>query len=279
VNIAAVIGSPIEQSLSPAIHNAAFRTHGDDWIYVAFEVAAGNAVQAIQAMRILGIAGLSVTMPHKSDVCDAVDALDDSARVAHSVNTVVRQPDGSLLGVNTDGEGCCNALESAGAVLASAKVVVIGAGGTARAIIAAMSLRGIAEIVVINRSKSGANDAVKISALARIGVDSDIANANILINCTPVGMGSASEPTMPCDATFLRHGQFVLDVVYDPLATPLLRAARKVGATIVDGLDMLVHQGALQQQHWLGRLPSVEIMRTAALEELNARSTRHAPIA
>lgn len=279
MNVAAVIGSPIEQSLSPAIHNAAFRIHGDDWIYVAFEVAPGNATEAIQAMRILGISGLSVTMPHKKEVCDAVDELDESARMSHSVNTVVRQPDGSLLGVNTDGEGCCNALESAGAVLASAKIAIIGAGGTARAIIAAMSLRGIAEIVVINRTESRAHDALKISNLARIGIESDIASANILINCTPLGMRSANESTMPCSSTVLRHGQFILDAVYDPLLTPLLREARKVGATIVDGLDMLVHQGALQQQHWLGRLPSVEIMRTAALEELSARSMRDAPIA
>lgn len=279
MNVAAVIGSPIEQSLSPAIHNTAFRVHGDDWIYVAFEVAPGNAAEAIRAMRTLGITGLSVTMPLKSEICDAVDELDETARMARSVNTVVRQPDGSLLGVNTDGEGCCNALESAGAVLASAKVAIIGAGGTARAIIAAMSLRGIAEIIVINRTESHAHEALKISPLARSGNESDIANANILINCTPIGMHSVSELTIPCSSTFLRHGQFVLDAVYNPLLTPLLREARKVGATIVDGLDMLVHQGALQQQHWLGRLPSVEIMRTAALEELSARSTQHAPIA
>lgn len=279
MNVAAVIGSPIEQSLSPAIHNAAFRAHGDDWVYVAFHVAAGDAVKALHAMRVLGIAGLSVTMPHKDDVCDAVDDLDESARLAHSVNTVVRRHDGSLLGVNTDGEGCCNALESSGAVLTSAKVVIIGAGGTARAIIAAMSLRGVADIAVVNRTNSRAQAAVDITPLARIGVESDIAHANILINTTPVGMGSSGVLDMPCDAAFLGHGQFVLDAVYHPLVTPLLRAARKVGANTVDGLDMLVHQGALQQQHWLGRLPSVEIMRTAALDELDARSSSHAPIA
>lgn len=279
MNVAAVIGSPIEQSLSPTIHNAAFRAHGDDWVYVAFHVAAGDAAQAIHAMRVLGIAGLSVTMPHKDDACDAVDELDESARLAHSVNTIVRQPDGSLLGVNTDGEGCCNALESSGAVLASAKVVIIGAGGTARAIIAAMSLRGVAEISVVNRTNSRAQDAARITPLARVGTESDIARANILINTTPVGMGSSSGSDMPCDAAFLGHGQFVLDAVYHPLITPLLRSARKVGAATVDGLDMLVHQGALQQQHWLGRLPSVEIMRTAALDELDARSVPHAPIA
>lgn len=279
MKVAAVIGSPIEQSLSPTIHNAVFRIHGDDWTYVAFDVAAGNAAAALSAVRVLGIAGLSVTMPLKEEVCDLVDELDDAARSAHSVNTVVRQQDGSLLGVNTDGEGCCNALESAGAVLASAKVAIIGAGGTAKAVIAAMTSRGVAEIVVINRTASSASDAIKISPVARIGVESDIADANILINATPVGMGATDDLAMPCDARFLQHGQFVLDAVYIPLSTPLLRAARKVGASIVDGLDMLVHQGALQQHHWLGRLPSVEIMRTAALEELHARSARDAPIA
>lgn len=278
MNVAAVIGSPIEQSLSPTIHNAAFRAHGEDWIYVAFHVAAGNAAQALNAMRVLGIAGLSVTMPHKTDVCAAVDALDEPARLAHSVNTVVRRPDGSLLGANTDGDGCCNALEAVGAVLTSAKVVIIGAGGTARAIVAAMSLRGVAEIVIVNRTNSRAQEAVNISALARMGVESDIAHANILVNATPMGMASPGGSDMPCDPAFLGHGQFVLDVVYHPLITPLLRAARKVGANTVDGLDMLVHQGALQQQHWLGRLPSVEIMRTAALDELDARSARSAQI-
>lgn len=276
MNVAAVIGSPIEHSLSPTIHNAAFQALGDDWIYVAFHVPAGGAVQALQAMRILGIAGLSVTTPHKDAACDAVDALDESARLVHSVNTVVRQSDGSLLGVNTDGEGCCNALEASGAVLASARVAIIGAGGTARAVIAAMSLRGVAGISVINRTKSRASDAAGITPLARVGVESDIARANIVINTTPVGMGASNEIELPCDAAFLGHGQFVLDAVYHPLATPLLRAARKVGATAVDGLEMLVHQAALQQQHWLGRLPDIEIMRSAALNELSAR---HAPIA
>lgn len=279
MNVAAVIGSPIDQSLSPTIHNAAFREFGDDWIYVAFHVAAGDTTQALQAMRILRIAGLSITMPHKDAACDAVDALDESARLARSINTVVRRPDGSLLGVNTDGEGCCNALEQAGAVLASAKVVIIGAGGTARAVIAAMSGRGAGEISVINRTNSRARDAAGITPLARVGVESDITEANIVINTTPLGMGLSNELEMPCDATFLRYGQFVLDAVYHPLNTALLRAARKVGATAVDGLDMLVHQGALQQQHWLGRLPSIEIMRSAALDELGARRSRHAPIA
>lgn len=279
MNVAAVIGAPIEQSLSPTIHNAAFRAHGDDWVYVAFHVPAGDTAQALHAMRLLGIAGLSITMPHKEAACDAVDVMNESARLARSVNTVIRQADGSLLGVNTDGEGCCNALESAGAVLASAKVVVVGAGGTARAIIAAMSLRGVAEISVLNRTPTRTQEAIGITSIARVGAESDISHANILVNATPVGMGTTNELDTPCDVAFLGHGQFILDVVYHPLVTPLLRAARKVGANTIDGLDMLVHQGALQQQHWLGRLPSVEIMRTAALDELSARRARHAQIA
>ena len=279
MKVAAVIGSPIEHSLSPTIHNAAFRTHGDDWVFVAFHVAAGHASQALESMRTLEIGGLAVTMPLKSEVCEAVDALDDSARIAHSVNTVIRQADGSLLGANTDGEGCCNALELAGAVLASARVAVIGAGGTARAIIGALSLRGIAEVTVINRTKRNAIKAIELSPLARIGDDSDIARANIVINATPLGMVGTVQTDLPCDVSFLSRGQFVLDAVYRPLATPWLRGARQVGATTVDGIDMLVHQGALQQLRWLGRLPSVEIMRASALETLNSRSAEHAPIA
>lgn len=279
MRVAAVIGSPIEQSLSPTIHNAAFRTHGDDWVFVAFHVAAGHASQAVESMRTLEIGGLAVTMPLKTEVCDALDVLEDSAKLAHSVNTVIRQADGSLLGANTDGEGCCNALESAGAVLASAKVAVLGAGGTARAIIGALSLRGIAEVAVINRTKRNAQHAIEVSPLALIGDESDIAKANIVINATPLGMVGTDPAELPCDVKFLSRGQFVLDAVYRPLATPWLRGARQVGATTVDGIDMLVHQGALQQFRWLGRLPSVEIMRTAALERINSRSAEHAPIA
>lgn len=278
MNIAAIIGSPIEQSLSPAIHNAVFRAYGDDWVYVAFDVSPGRVADAFRAMGVLGIAGLSVTMPHKDDAYGAVDVVDESAKLSRSVNTVIKLADGSLLGANTDGEGCCNALESAGSVLASAKVVIIGAGGTARAVIAAMSLRGVADISVINRTEARAKEAVKISSIARVGIESDIDHANIVVNTTSVGMGSFDDSAMPCDTALLRHGQFVLDAVYHPLNTSFLRAARKVGATAVDGLDMLVHQGALQQQHWLGRIPSIEIMRTAALGELDMRSARRAQI-
>lgn len=279
MKVAAVIGSPIKQSLSPTIHNAAFRTHGDDWVFVAFHVAAGHASQALESMRTLEIGGLAVTMPLKAEVCDAVDTLDDAARIAHSVNTVIRQADGSLLGANTDGEGCCNALEQAGAVLASANVAVIGAGGTARAIIGALSLRGIADVAVINRTRGNAQQAIEVSPCAHVGDESDIAKANIVINATPLGMTGTDQTELPCDVKHLSRGQFVLDAVYRPLATPWLRGARQVGATTVDGVDMLVHQGALQQLRWLGRLPSVEIMRTAALETLNSRSAEHAPIA
>ena len=130
--IAAVIGSPVRHSLSPAIHNAAFAAHGDDWVYGAFEVEPEHAVAAIDAMRILGIAGLSITMPHKEMVIPALDVVDGSATLARAVNTVVRDADGRLVGHNTDGSGCVDALSRAGADLSC--VAVVGAGATARSL-------------------------------------------------------------------------------------------------------------------------------------------------
>jgi len=279
VKIALVIGSPVAHSLSPAIHNAAFRLHGDDWAYGSFHVAPGHVPDALRAMRELGLAGLSVTMPHKDAAFAAVDVVHESAQVCRSVNTVIVARDGKLLGANTDGDGCCDALEAAGAVIAGARVVVIGAGGTARAIVDALTRRGASDIVIVNRSLQRSSDAAAISNVARVGDPSEISEASVVINTTPVGMGALDDGETPFDVGLLRAQQIVLDAVYHPLQTPLLRAAQSCGAVAVDGLNMLVHQAALQQQMWLGRLPDIAIMRQAALNEIAARLARRSPIA
>ena len=279
MKIAAVIGSPVAQSLSPAIHNASFRSRGDDWAFGSFPVAPGRVPDALRAMRELQIAGLAVTMPHKDAAYSAVDAMHESAQVCRSVNTVIVASDGDLLGANTDGDGCCNALEAAGAMLGGARIVVIGAGGTARAIVVAATRRGARDIVIINRSLRRASDAAAISSVARVGDPSEISQAGIVINTTPVGLGALDHSETPIDVNMLRSQQIVLDAVYYPLQTPLLRAAQSCGAIAVDGLSMLVHQAALQQQFWLGRLPDLAIMRQAALNEIEARRVRRSPIA
>ncbi|MGA9276521.1 shikimate dehydrogenase family protein, partial [Ilumatobacter sp.] len=149
--LAAVIGSPVAHSLSPAIHRAAFASAGIDWSYVAFEVAPGNAADALAAMRTLGIAGLSVTMPHKSDVAVLVDHLEPAARALQSVNTVSWDGD-DLVGASTDGAGFVASLADAGVEVAGSRVAILGAGGAARSLIDALARAGSVDITVLNRT-------------------------------------------------------------------------------------------------------------------------------
>jgi shikimate dehydrogenase len=265
----------VHHSLSPAIHNAVFAAHGDDWIYAAFEVQPEHAAAAIDAMRILGIAGLSITMPHKEMVMGALDEVDPAAKLVGAVNTVVRN--GNLLvGHNTDGIGCVDALVAAGADLSS--VAVVGAGATARAVIAALAAHG-AHVTVVNRSPARLATAVAVGNSARAestsaGALADVGTCATIVNTTPVGMagmpGTAPD-ALPFDVQVLTSGHTVLDAVYLPLNTPLVQAARTRGANVVDGLDMLCAQARRQQQLWLGRLPDVALMRDAALAELAKR--------
>ncbi|MEI7617488.1 MAG: shikimate dehydrogenase [Actinomycetota bacterium] len=267
--LAAVIGSPVRHSLSPVIHNAAFAAGALDWVYTAFEVAPGKAAEALAAMRVLGISGLSVTMPHKDDVAAAVDVLDPAAAALRTANTVVLQDDGRLAGYSTDGAGFVASLREAGVEPSGMRVAVLGAGGAARSVIDALARVGIDHIVVINRSAARAEAAAQLGVgRARVGDATDIARVDLVVNATSVGMGTDEAPF---DLALLHAGQVVADLVYHPLETALLRAARLCGATAVDGLGMLVHQAALQQQLWTGVSPNPAAMRAAAEQELVAR--------
>jgi len=276
--VAAIIGDPVAQSLSPAMHNAVFRQRKLDWEYVAMEVREDALNEVLQTLGDKGIKALSVTMPHKEAVFEMLNNasngsgnVDESAKSARSVNTI-SVTDGQLIGSNTDGDGCCNAIEQAGVVVAGSRAVVIGAGGTARAIVATLARRGASDIAVINRTESRAQDVITSATVARVGSVGDIANANILINATSVGMGTQETPV---DAGLLHSSLVVLDAVYHPLETTLLRDAKLAGAKTVDGLWMLVHQGALQQLAWFKEIGDVQLMRQAALDELANRSLRN----
>ncbi len=269
--LAALIGSPVEHSLSPVIHQAAFDAAGDAWSYVAFDVAAGDAAGAIAAMRVLGIAGLSVTMPHKHDVAAAVDRLDPAAAALGSVNTVSWDGD-VLVGSSTDGAGFVASLADEGVDVAGAAVAVLGAGGAARSIIDALGRAGAGSIHVINRTEDRAESAAALAPMAVVGTQNDIADAELVVNASSVGMGVdpalAAAEHLPCDVELLNASQVVVDLVYHPLETAWLRGAGKVGARTVDGLGMLIHQAALQQHAWLGRPADVGAMRRAIEAEL-----------
>lgn len=273
--VVGVIGSPVRHSLSPAIHNAAFAAAGLDWLMVAFEVVPGAAPAALAGMRAFGIAGLAVTMPHKDAVAATVDTLDPAAAALGTANTVVMQPDGRLAGYSTDGAGFLASLRDAGVDPVDLKVAVLGAGGAARSVIDSLARSGAGRIAVVNRSADRASVAAALAGdVGVVGDSSDIAAADLVINATSIGMGTDQAP---CDLALIHSQQIVADLVYHPLETTLLAAARDAGARVVDGLGMLVHQAAIQQQLWTGIRPDPIMMRAAAERELAARTASSPP--
>jgi shikimate dehydrogenase len=270
--VAAVIGHPIRHSISPVIHNAAFRALDLDWVFTAFEVAPGRAAAAAEGARDLGLAGLSVTMPHKADVVRALDRLTSTAEMLGAVNTVVRQGSRELIGDNTDGVGFLDALRiDEGFDPAGRRCLVVGAGGAARAVVLALAGAGAREIVVANRTASRAEEAAAlVPEVARAGSSEEADAVELIVNATPQGM--AGDRALPVQAAALGPGQLVVDLVYHPALTPLVEAARERGAAAANGLGMLIHQAAHAFRLWTGEDPPLEVMSAAALADLALRS-------
>lgn len=292
--VAAVIGDPVEHSLSPVLHNAAFAALSLDWVYVALPVAAGQVGAAIAGMRSLGLAGLSVTMPHKAAVAAEMDELSPTATQLGVVNTVMRR--GSVLvGDSTDGAGLLAALladhrwQPAGR-----RCVVLGNGGAARAVIVALAGAGAAKVSVVARRPEAAAMAAALAGPAgEVTSIGAVGDADLIVNATSVGMigsGAAPDHDLPIpsvsicqsagmtgpgsprdhdlplhlDRSRLGGGQLVVDLIYAPAETPLLAAARLAGARVANGLGMLIHQAALQFRLWTGEDPPIEVMSAAA---------------
>ncbi len=272
--VAGVIGSPVRHSLSPAIFNAAFAAGGLDWAYLAFEVPEGAGGLAMAGMRALGIDGLSVTMPHKAAVIDALDEVSGDAGALGAVNCVQRTG-GRLVGHNTDGPGLVDALRfDEGIDIAGQRFAVLGAGGAARAVVRALGAEGAAAVVVVNRSPGPAELAAGLAgAVGTVGRPQDVADADVVVNATPLGMGvvvtTAGEPEpLPVDPSLLQVGQVVVDLVYHPTVTPLIAQARARGLRAVNGLGMLIHQAAHAFRLWTSEEPPLEVMSAAALAAL-----------
>ncbi len=262
--LAIVIGDPVRHSRSPQIHNAGYAALGLDWRFLAAPVASGGAPAALAAMVALGIEGCSVTMPHKEVVASLVDRLTPAAEALGSVNCVRRE--GSvLIGDSTDGVGFVRALEAdLGRSISGATVGVIGAGGAARSIIDALGRAGAAHITVTNRTEGPAIRAAGLSEVASVGVSTDLAAVDIVVNTTSVGMAGGPAPdASPLDPTILRVDQIVADIVYEPQRTRLMADADAAGAHSVGGLGMLVHQAAVAFEWWTGVPAPVEVMLAA----------------
>lgn len=260
-----MIGHPVRHSLSPVIHNAAFAAVGLDWVYLAFDVAPGEAAAALDGVRSLGVEGLNVTMPHKAAVAAAVDELTPTAAALGAVNCVVR--DGRrLVGHNTDGGGFLDALElETGFVAEGSRCAVVGAGGAARAVVRALAEAGAAAVGVANRTPEKAAATAELACgVGSVVVPDELGGFDLVVNATSVGMkGTPGAGQVPFDPSVLQAGQIVADIVYEPTDTPLVVAARRRGVVAVHGVGMLVHQAARSFELWTGHAAPVAEVRAA----------------
>ncbi|HET6714135.1 MAG TPA: shikimate dehydrogenase [Actinomycetota bacterium] len=266
-HVVGVIGWPVEHSLSPAIHNAAFASLGMDWVYVPLPVAPGAMRAAADGLVGLGLRGANVTMPHKTESADLADELSEDARRLRAVNTFVVAGD-RLVGHNTDTPGFDRFLRrDAGFDAAGRSALVLGAGGAARAVALALALAGAAELCVAVRDAGRADDlllAIEGTDLAVEVVPFDEAaarRADLVVNATPVGADGRSFPPIPV----LGPDVLVIDLLYRPVVTPLQVRAREAGAESFGGLGLLLHQAALSFELWTGTPAPLDVMSAAAV--------------
>jgi len=276
--VCAVIGDPVEHSLSPQIHNAAFRACDIDMVYVAFRIPEGHVDEAVDAVRVLGLRGLSVTIPHKVDIIPHLDDVEETTWKVGSVNTVINN-NGRLKGYSTDGLGALRALSDYQVNPAGKRVLILGSGGAARAIAFALArLKNEPRLRILSdvgrEAKKLALDLESVTGvdaaaglLNQTTLPYQLEKADILIHATPVGMSPAIDQTL-VPADLLRSDMAVFDTVYTPGETRLLREARQAGAKAIPGLGMFVHQAAIQFELWTQTEAPVDVMTETALEVL-----------
>ncbi|MDD1720583.1 MAG: shikimate dehydrogenase [Euryarchaeota archaeon] len=277
-----VLGHPIGHTLSPIMHNAAFDHLSLDARYYAFDVDERHAEAAVHGAQALGFGGLNITIPLKEVVLQYVEA-DALAQRIGAVNTIDR----AGKGWNTDGVGAIRALEHANVKLRDASVVLLGAGGAAKAIAAQLLLKG-ARVLVVNRTQSRSmllaqhmtaeNLACGCDDIEAYGLDEIhhlLGEADVLINATPVGMQGAFADQTLVTSKQMHRGLVVFDIVYNPLLTPLLKEAHAAGALTIDGVKMLVYQGAASFTIWTGLEPPVAVMEEAVRHALQRLETAH----
>lgn len=274
--ICGIIGDPVEHSLSPTIHNAAFKKLALDFVYVAFKVKKDELSDAITGAKKLGIHGLNITMPHKQLVMKHLNEIDSTAKSIGAVNTVLNL-DGRLVGYNTDGIGALKALRENDVSLHKKKLLLLGAGGAGKAI-AFHAAQYVEELVILNRTTSKAKALAKFlrkrfnrkitgNTLSPVLIEKELENADVLVNTTPVGMHSQANQSL-VDPIWLRPNLCVMDIIYNPLETKLVKDAKAAGAKVVSGLEMLVYQGAMAFEIWTKQPAPIQTMKQAGLKKI-----------
>jgi shikimate dehydrogenase len=274
--VCGIIGDPIEHTLSPVMQNAAFLETGLDYVYLPFKVAPAQLPEAINGIRALNFAGINVTIPHKLAVMPLLDEIDELAGYIGAVNTIVNQ-NGVLKGYNTDASGFYRVFTVNKIAIPKKKVVILGAGGAARAIAFILADKG-AELTILNRSLDSAKaiserifktlrTEIKIGELNLNILKSSLEKADILVNATSLGMAPYLTDT-PVPGGLVNKEMVVVDIIYNPLQTRLLKDAEKRGARVFNGLEMLVRQGAAAFELWTGLKAPIDTMRKAAGDRL-----------
>ena len=265
----AVIGDPIDHSLSPAIHNAAFLFLRLDCTYIAYRIPKGELEYGVASLKKIGISGFNVTIPHKVDMMKLLDEFDEECRLVGATNTVINN-NGSLKGHNTDVEGFLDPIRKRKIESKNSEVLLIGAGGAARAIVTAFSKEGVRKITVTNRTRERAD---KIVEFAReVGLDSDYldliqageiaGNYKFIVNATSVGLKGAG---CPISTEKINKNSVVYDIVYMPVETPLIQQSKNQGATIIYGWEMLLAQAMKSFEIWIGKPAPYEAMKLTLL--------------
>lgn len=262
-----IIGWPVGHSLSPAMHNAALADAGLDYVYVPLPVQPGQLKEAVAGLSALGFSGANVTIPHKVEVMQYLDDVDSTARSVGAVNTIVIK-EGKCIGYNTDAQGFIGALQRSNIKVADKQAVLLGAGGAARAVVSGLLEAGIKKISIGARNRLKADDFAKDFAGGLITVydwqdqsfQETLANCDILINCTPLGMTPKLEETPPVEWTKLKKTAAVCDLIYNPPLTKFLDIAQEAGHLVINGEGMLIGQGVVAFHLWTGILPDYKIM-------------------
>jgi shikimate dehydrogenase len=269
-----IFGHPVRHSLSPVMHNSAFESLGLDCVYLAFDILPENIGLAANAIRTLDIKGVNITIPHKKSIIPSLDEISPDAKLTGAVNTI-KNEDGKLSGYNTDVGGVLRALEEDIEFKPEgASVLLIGAGGAARAVLTALCMKEAERISIINRTHSKARDLaeefgkqftnISIEPVAlddRKAVESRLTQTDILVNSTSAGMEGIEPLKLPLES--LKKTAALYDIVYKPRETELVKEARRLGHRAAGGLSMLLYQGVLSFEIWTGRNAPVDVMRKA----------------
>lgn len=278
-----VIGWPVRHSFSPPMQNAAIEALGLDYVYVPFEVHPDRLAAAVTGFQAAGVVGFNATIPHKQALLELVDEATDEARLTGTVNTV-HYVDGRILGDSTDGPGFVAGLAARGCEVAGRRVVLLGAGGSGRAVGVSLARAGAAEVAVANRTPERAEalvrllcdrvraDSARVVPFERAPLARALAEATLIVNTTSVGMHPHPD-AVPVELPRLAPGAWVVDIIYNPLETRFLQAAKAAGAATMNGVEMLVYQGALSLARWTGRADvPVDRMREVLTRELARRA-------